>query len=116
MLIVDGQKNITITKGDSFELSLIPYADDEHTSVYMLSEGERFVLSIRLEADDVPVIEKVATSQAEDGSFGYSFSASETKMLLAVPYIYDIAVISADGEEKNTFIGGEEVKKTFKVV
>jgi hypothetical protein len=37
-------------------------------------------------------------------------------MLLSVPYIYDIAVISADGEEKNTFIGGEEVKKTFKVV
>ena len=45
-----------------------------------------------------------------------SLSAAQTAELINYAYIFDLALISADGTEQYTFFGGEEIKKTLRVV
>ena len=107
---------ITVTQGDSMAVPVMPYTDETHTEVYELKEGEKFRFCVREIAGGEPVIEDNISTQAEDGSFTVSLTPEQTAGLIRASYVFDIALINADGTEQDTFYGGEEDKKMFKVV
>lgn len=116
MLKIDESGNITITQGDSFSIEVAPFTDDTHSEVYTLSEGEYTVLSVRPLAGALPVIEKRADVQTEQGGLVYDFSPEETAQLVRSEYVYDIALYAADGTYKETFVGGGDIKTVLRVV
>lgn len=116
MLKIDTDGNIEITQGDNFTLPLIAYKDDTHTEKYKLQEGEFFVLSVRIIAGGEPVIRKETKTQDSELGISFDFSPEETQGLKRAEYIYDVALANASGTLKNTFLGGEELKRTLKVV
>lgn len=107
---------ITVTQGDSLAVPVMPYTDDTHTEVYRLAEGEQFRFCVRQVAGGEPIIEDLISTQAEDGSFMIALTAFQTSTLIRASYVFDIALINADGSEQDTFYGGEEDKKVLKVV
>ena len=107
---------ITVTQGDSMAVPVMPYTDETHTEVYELKEGEKFRFCVREVAGGEAVIEDRIGTQAEDGSFTVSLTPEQTAGLIRASYVFDIALINADGTEQDTFYGGEEDKKMFKVV
>lgn len=117
MLTIDELNNISITQGDNFTLPLLAYKDEAKIEPYILAEGERFILSVREIAGSVPVIKKeTATQDSEGGDFSFDFSPEETAGLKRAEYIYDVALANKSGTLRNTFLGGEEEKRLFKVV
>lgn len=116
MVQIDEDGNITVTRGDTLNVSVLPYTDDTQSEIYHLNEGEKFRFRLRNLSDGELMHKEFITVQAEDGSFAISLSATQTAELLNYAYIFDLALISADGAEQYTFFGGEETKKTLKVV
>lgn len=116
MLQVDEDGNITVTRGDTLNVPVLPYTDDIRSEIYRLAEGEKFRFRLRAFGDGESVYEDFITTQAEDGSFTIALSAAQTAELLNYAYIFDLALISADCAEQYTFFGGEELKKTLRVV
>lgn len=116
MVSIDETGNITVTRGDTVEIPVLTYADEAQSEVYRLAEGEKFRFRLRAFSDGEAVYEEYITAQAEDGSFTIALSAAQTAELLNYAYIFDLALISADGAEQYTFFGGEELKKTLRVV
>lgn len=116
MLIIDEMNNISITQGDNFTLPLLAYKDEAKIETYTLAEGERFILSVREIAGSVPVIKKETATQDSEGGFSFDFSPEETAGLKRAEYIYDVALANESGTLRNTFLGGEEEKRLFKVV
>lgn len=108
--------NITHTQGDSLTLPITPYTEESMAEVYKLKEGEYFKFSLRLSSSTLPIIEKTAEIQNEDGSFILDFTVEEMSALRRLAYIYDVALYGADGSLKITFIGGGTEKAVFKVV
>lgn len=116
MVQVDECGNITVTRGDTLDVPVMVYTDDTRSEAYRLAEGEKFRFRLRAFSDGEAVYEKYITAQAEDGSFTIALSAAQTAELLNYAYMFDLALISADGTEQYTFFGGEEIKKTLRVV
>lgn len=116
MLKIDDNNNIEITQGDNFSLPLIAYKDETRTEKYKLQEGESFVLSVRILAGGEPVIRKETNTQDDELGFSFDFSTEETASLTRAEYVYDVALVNADGTLRNTFLGGEEEKRLFRVV
>lgn len=116
MLKIDEQGNIEITKGDNFSISLIAYKDESHSEKYILKEGEFFVLSVRVIAGSEPVIRKETRMQDSEGGFSFEFTPQETSAMSRSEYVYDVALANEEGNLKNTFLGGEELKRVLKVV
>ena len=116
MLKIDENNNIEITQGDNFSLPLIAYRDESRTEKYQLQEGESFVLSVRILAGGEPVIRKETTTHDSELGFSFDFSTADTATLKRAEYIYDVALVNASGTLQNTFLGGEEEKRTLKVV
>lgn len=116
MLKIDENNNIEITQGDNFSLPLIAYKDDTRAEKYELQEGESFVLSVRILAGGEPVIRKETSTQDSEFGFSFDFSTKDTANLKRSEYVYDVALVNADGTLRNTFLGGEEDKRVLKVV
>lgn len=116
MLTIDEMNNISITQGDNFTLPLLAYKDETKTEPYILAEGERFILSVRVIAGSEPVIRKETNTQDDELGFSFDFSTEETASLTRAEYVYDVALVNADGTLRNTFLGGEEEKRVLKVV
>ena len=116
MLKIDDNNNIEITQGDNFSLPLIAYKDETRTEKYQLQNGESFVLSVRILAGSEPVIRKETTTQDDELGFSIDFATVETASLTRAEYVYDVALVNADGTLQNTFLGGEEEKRVLKVV
>lgn len=116
MLKIDENNNIEITQGDNFSLPLIAYKDETKTEPYILAEGERFILSVRVIAGSEPVIIKETATQDSEGGFSFDFSPEETEGLKRAEYVYDVALANESGTLRNTFLGGEEEKRLFRVV
>lgn len=116
MVQVDEDGNITVTRGDTLNVPVLPYTDDTRSEIYRLAEGEKFRFRLRAFGDGESVYEDFITTQAEDGSFTLALSAAQTAELINYAYIFDLALINADGTEQYTFFGGEEAKKTLRVV
>lgn len=117
MLTIDELNNISITQGDNFTLPLLAYKDETKTEPYILAEGERFILSVRVIAGSEPVIIKeTATQDKSEGGFSFDFSPEETAGLKRAEYVYDVALVNKSGTLRNTFLGGEEEKRLFRVV
>ena len=107
---------ITVTQGDTLSVPVMPYVDETHTDVYSLAEGERFRFCVREVAGSEPIIEDFIDAQAEDGSFMLALTSEQTAQLRREAYVFDLALVNADGTEQETFYGGEEEKKMLKVV
>lgn len=116
MVQIDEDGNITVTRGDTLNVFVLPYTDDTQSEIYHLAEGEKFRFRLCNLGDGGLMYEEFITVPAEDGSFAISLSAAQTAELNNYAYIFDLALISADGAEQYTFFGGEETKKTLKVV
>lgn len=116
MLTIDEMNNISVTQGDNFTLPLLAYKDEAKIEPYILAESERFILSVREIAGSVPVIKKETATQDSEGGFSFDFSPEETAGLKRAEYIYDVALANESGTLRNTFLGGEEEKRLFKVV
>ncbi len=116
MVSIDETGNITVTRGDTVEIPVLTYADEAQSEVYRLADGEKFRFRLRAFSDGEAIYEEYITTQAEDGSFTIALSTAQTAELLNYAYIFDLALISADGTEQYTFFGGEELKKTLRVV
>lgn len=116
MVQVDECGNITVTRGDTLDVPVMAYTDDTRSEVYRLAEGEQFRFRLRTFECGEIARENYIKMQAEDGSFMISLSAAQTAELINYAYIFDLALISADGTEQYTFFGGEEIKKTLRVV
>ena len=116
MLTIDEMNNISITQGDNFTLPLLAYKDENKIESYILAEGERFILSVRAIAGSEPVITKETATQDSEGGFSFDFSPEETAGLKRAEYVYDVALANESGTLRNTFLGGEEEKRLFRVV
>ncbi len=96
MLIVDGNNNIKLSRGDYAEICF--NLKDASGNDYVLSEGEtvRFGLKLRPELSE-ELITKTTTNAGE--SFAVIILANaDTSDLTFGTYWYDIRLISADGK------------------
>lgn len=113
---IDELGNIEVTQGDNLTIPLVAYTDETHSEVYFLKENEYFALSVRIIAGSEPVIYKTNKTQDDSGGFSFDFLPEETAALTRAEYIYDVALMNDSGDLKNTFLGGEERKRTLRVV
>ena len=116
MLKIDKCGNISITQGDSGLIKQTLYIDASKTNIFKLSDGETVVFSVREIAGGEPVIEKRTAEQHEDGSVLFYFTAQETAALAIGEYVYDTALLGDSQDRKNTYAGGDKIKRTFSVV
>ncbi len=116
MVEIDEIGNITVTRGDTLSVPITVYNDESRQEAYRLEDGERFRFCVRKIGQKEIVYEDFISSQADDGSFLIGLAAVQTAALTEYAYIFDIALISADGLSQSTFFGGGEIKRTLKVV
>ncbi len=116
MLKIDKCGNITITQGDSGLIKQTLYIDATKTNIFRLSDCESVVLSIRAIAGGEPILEKKTSEQHEDGSVLFYFTAKETAALAMGEYVYDTALLYDKQDRKNTYAGGDKIKRTFSIV
>lgn len=116
MLKIDEIGNISITQGDSGLIKQTLYIDENKANIFRLSEGEFIEFSVRMLAGGEPVLVKKTSEQHEDGAVLFYFTAQETAALTRGEYVYDTALLGASEERKNTYAGGDEIKRKFAVV
>lgn len=116
MLKIDENGNISITQGDSGIIKQTLYIDKKKTDIFRLSDGEVIEFSVRMLAGGEPVLLKSTSEQHKDGAVLFYFTAQETAALSRGEYIYDTALLGASEERKNTYAGGDEIKRKFAVV
>lgn len=117
MFKADKCGNITATQGDSGVLVQFLWEDEEKTTIFRLSEGEKIVFALRSLAGADAIILKETSAQNEDGSVMFAFTAQETAALSRGEYIYDTALcFVGDETQKNTYAGGGKIKRTFTIV
>lgn len=112
MLKINGN-NVELTYGDSATLSVIPYEDEEHTTVYSLGENEKAVFSVYPYVGADSIITKETTAQDEEGALVFDLLPEETEINRG-EYVFDVKLVGDSGVE--TFIGGERFGLTLTIV
>ena len=117
MFVTDKCGNITVTQGDSGVLVQTLWEDEEMTTLFRLSEGEKIVFSLRPLVGTEPILVKETSSQNADGSVMFLFTSQETAALGRGQYVWDTALcFENDDTQKNTYAGGGKIKRTFTTV
>jgi hypothetical protein len=91
-----GTYNISIEQGSTWSLSL---AVDSSAGIDLNLTGYTFAAKLaKSHYDDNPVSVTAALSNASEGKFLLSLTASQTSLLdAAIEYIYDVEITSASG-------------------
>ena len=113
MLNIRENGDIEITRGDSAEISVVPYTDVETGEIYRLSENDRVIFTVYAMAGGETVIERESGTQDEDGAVTFRLSEADTDIARS-EYVYDVKLVGDNGTE--TFIGGERYARTFSVL
>ena len=96
MLIVDGNNNIKLSRGDYAEICF--NLKDDGGEEYILAEGEQVKFGVKIRADfDTELIGKTLSNPGESFVVVILENA-DTKNLTFGTYFYDIRLISADGK------------------
>lgn len=116
MLKIDKCGNISITQGDSGTIKQTLYISPDKTEIFRLCEGEYIEFNVRMVAGGEPVLTKRTSEQHEDGAVLFYFTAQETAAFTRGEYVYDTALLGDSEDRKNTYAGGDKIKRTFAVV
>jgi hypothetical protein len=107
MFIIDSEKNITMTKGDTASLEITLTSDG---SPYAMQAGDKLYLTVRNSAKTV-IFEKELT-----GESAFEIVTSDTSELETGAYLYSVTMIFEGGERytpipNQNFIIAEEGKE-----
>ena len=96
MLIVDGNNNIKLSRGDYAEICFNLKDDSGHE--YILAEGKQIKFGVKIRADLVNELISKTLSNPGESFVVVTLENADTKNLTFGTYFYDIRLISADGK------------------
>lgn len=109
MLVIDKNKNIHLTRGDTLTLKCAPKVKDPETgekSDYQPQEGDTFRFAISKGYEGEVAYQLMCEAPIEAETWITTIAASETKKLGYETYNYDCEVTHADGVV-DTYISGK---------
>lgn len=97
-------KDITVTRGNSFELCVTPYIGSSSTP-YIPENGDRIYFTVKGSTGRIYIQKEVRGNRcAEDGTVTFSVYPQDTVKMKPFTYQYDVLLVKPD-ENAYTFIG-----------